>query len=92
MNGDSTPLQWVKIQFLQGQKSLVRYLEKKERSLSQAQKKLYFFLFVTFFGGFFLFSLVAGLVGHGRSAIRVSPIKLPLGLQQVKNDTIKFKK
>ncbi len=74
----STPLDWVKSQWKTLQGSLVGYLEQKERGLTLRRKKVYFFLFVFSFGGFFLYSLVSGLAGFGSIGFGVPPLKRPL--------------
>ncbi|RNI24116.1 hypothetical protein EFB08_17225 [Rufibacter latericius] len=86
----STPLEWVKSQWKTLQGSLVGYLQQKERGLTLRRKKIYFFLFVFSFGGFFLYCLVSGLAGFGSSGFKVTSIKRPLVKQQMQSlDSIK---
>ncbi|WP_026461466.1 hypothetical protein [Adhaeribacter aquaticus] len=84
------PVQWVKEKLLQLQNNIVRYLERKEKGLTLAQKKVYFFLFIFCGGGFFLFSLVSGLAGYSQAALQVTPIKRALVQHPVlKQDSLK---
>jgi len=91
MKRNITPWHWFKVQLHLVQNSIVQYLEKKERGLTLAQKKIYFFLFILFFGGFFGYCLVSGLSGHGSSTIGITSIKRPIVQHQViKTDSIKI--
>jgi hypothetical protein len=92
MQRNNTPLNWLKLQLETVQDSIIRFLERKEKALSQGQKKIYFFLFVFSFGGFFLFCLVSGLAGYGTPGFSVSPIKRPIVKHQaIKQDSVKIK-
>jgi hypothetical protein len=92
MKRNIPPLHWFKVQSHQVQKSIIQFLEKKESRLTRAQKKIYFFLFMLIFGGYFGYCLVAGLAGQGSSTVGITAIKRPVGQHQdFKTDSVKIK-
>lgn len=92
MDRNTSPLDWLRYQVWLLQRAVVRYLERKERTLSLAQKKIYLLVFLITFGGFYLHCLVSGLTGRSSATMKVTQIKRPLVLHQLRQDSLKHLK
>jgi hypothetical protein len=82
-------LDWLRYQVFLLRKAIVLYLEKKERKLSMAQKKIYLLVFVLTFGGFYVWCLISGITGQSTSTLKVSTIKRPLVKHQLNQDSVR---